>query len=114
MRGEIMADKADIGVMGLAVMGANLARNAAHKGFGVAVFTRNHERTDELIAQHGGEGRFLPAKALPEFIASIAKPRPILIMVKAGKPVDEVIDELLPHLEEGDLIIAGGNSLFTG
>ena len=108
-----MADKADIGVMGLAVMGANLARNAAHKGFGVAVFNRNHERTDELIAQHGGEGRFFPAKALPEFIASIAKPRPILIMVKAGKPVDEVIDELLPHLEEGDIIIDGGNSLFT-
>ena len=90
-----MADKADIGVMGLAVMGANLARNAAHKGFGVAVFNRNHERTDALIAEHGKEGRFFPAKELPEFIASIAKPRPILIMVKAGKPVDEVIDELL-------------------
>ena len=108
-----MADQADIGVMGLAVMGANLARNAAHKGFGVAVFNRNHERTDELIAQHGGEGRFFPAKDLPKFIASIAKPRPILIMVKAGKPVDEVIDELVPNLEEGDIIIDGGNSLFT-
>src|ERR1700723_2597841 len=108
-----MADKADIGVMGLAVMGANLARNAAHKGFGVAVFNRNHERTDALIAEHGEEGRFFAAKALPEFIASIAKPRPILIMVKAGKPVDEVIDELLPHLEENDIIIDGGNSLFT-
>jgi 6-phosphogluconate dehydrogenase len=108
-----MADKADIGVMGLAVMGANLARNAAHHGFGVAVFNRNHERTDALIAEHGKEGRFFPAKELPEFIASIAKPRPILIMVKAGKPVDEVIDELLPHLDEGDIIIDGGNSLFT-
>src|ERR1700691_3757167 len=108
-----MADKADIGVMGLAVMGANLARNAAHNGFGVAVFNRNHEPTDTLIAEHGTEGRFFPAKELPEFIASIAKPRPILIMVKAGKPVDEVIDELLPHLEEGDIIIDGGNSLFT-
>jgi 6-phosphogluconate dehydrogenase len=108
-----MADQADIGVMGLAVMGANLARNAAHHGFGVAVFNRNHERTDELMAQHGKEGRFFPAKQLPEFIASIAKPRPILIMVKAGKPVDEVIDELMPHLEEGDIIIDGGNSLFT-
>ena len=108
-----MADKADIGVMGLAVMGANLARNAAQHGFGVAVFNRNPERTDALIAEHGGEGHFFPAKALPEFIASIAKPRPILIMVKAGKPVDEVIDELLPHLEENDIIIDGGNSLFT-
>ena len=83
------------------------------KGFGVAVFNRNHERTDALIAEHGKEGRFFPAKELPEFIASITKPRPILIMVKAGKPVDEVIDELLPHLEEGDIIIDGGNSLFT-
>ena len=87
-----MADQADIGVLGLAVMGANLARNAARHKFGVAVFNRNPERTDELIAQHGGEGRFFPAKALPEFIGSIKRPRPILIMVKAGKPVDEVID----------------------
>jgi 6-phosphogluconate dehydrogenase len=108
-----MADQADIGVFGLAVMGANLARNAAHHGFGVAVFNRNHERTDELIAEHGGEGRFFPARALPDFIASIAKPRPILIMVKAGPPVDAVIDELMPHLEAGDIIIDGGNSLFT-
>ena len=108
-----MTDQADIGVMGLAVMGANLARNAARHGFGVALFNRNHERTDELMAQHGKEGRFFPAKELPEFIASIAKPRPILIMVKAGKPVDEVIDELLPHLEENDIIVDGGNSLFT-
>ena len=108
-----MADQADIGVFGLAVMGANLARNAARHGFGVAVFNRNHERTDELIKEHGGEGRFFPAKTLPEFIKSIKKPRPILIMVKAGPPVDEVIDELLPHLEEGDIIIDGGNSLFT-
>ena len=108
-----MADQADIGVFGLAVMGANLARNAARHGFGVALFNRNHERTDELMAEHGGEGRFFPARALPDFIASIAKPRPILIMVKAGPPVDEVIDELMPHLEAGDIIIDGGNSLFT-
>ena len=108
-----MAEQADIGVLGLAVMGANLARNAARHKFGVAVFNRNPERTEELIGQHGREGRFFPAKALPEFIASIAKPRPILIMVKAGKPVDKVIAELLPHLEEGDIIIDGGNSLFT-
>src|SRR6202035_5904527 len=108
-----MADRADIGVLGLAVMGANLARNAAHKGFGVAVFNRNHERTDALIAEHGKDGRFFPANALPDFTPTTKKPRPILIMVKAGKPVDEVIDELLPHLEENDIIIDGGNSLFT-
>jgi 6-phosphogluconate dehydrogenase len=65
------------------------------------------------MAEHGGEGRFLLARTLPDFITSIAKPRPILIMVKAGPPVDEVIDELMPHLEAGDIIIDGGNSLFT-
>src|SRR5271166_2172143 len=108
-----MAEQADIGVLGLAVMGANLARNAARHGFGVALFNRNHERTADLMAGHGHEGRFVPASALPDFIASIAKPRPILIMVKAGPPVDEVIDELMPHLEAGDIIIDGGNSLFT-
>jgi 6-phosphogluconate dehydrogenase len=108
-----MAGEADIGVLGLAVMGANLARNAARHRFGVAVFNRNPERTDALIAEHGGEGRFFPSKTLPEFIASIKKPRPILIMVKAGPPVDQVIDELLPHLEQNDIIIDGGNSLFT-
>jgi 6-phosphogluconate dehydrogenase len=108
-----MAEAADIGVLGLAVMGANLARNAARHGFGVALFNRNHERTDELMAAHGHEGRLLPARTLPDFIASIAKPRPILIMVKAGPPVDEVIDELMPHLEPNDIIIDGGNSLFT-
>jgi 6-phosphogluconate dehydrogenase len=108
-----MAEQADIGVMGLAVMGANLARNAARHGFGVALFNRNHERTDELMASHGREGRFFPAGNLTDFIASIAKPRPILIMVKAGPPVDEVIDELMPHLEPNDIIIDGGNSLFT-
>jgi len=104
---------ADIGVLGLAVMGANLARNAARKGFGVAVFNRHGERTDELIAEHGSEGRFSPAKTIPDFVASIARPRPIIIMVKAGKPVDQVIEELIPHLDEGDIIIDGGNSLFT-
>ena len=84
-----------------------------HEGFGVAVFNRNHERT-ERADRRAWQGRpFFPANALPEFIASIAKPRAILIMVKAGKPVDDVIEELLPHLEAGDIIIDGGNSLFT-
>lgn len=104
---------ADIGVLGLAVMGANLARNAARKGFGVAVFNRHGERTDELISQFGSEGRFTPSKDIAAFVASIARPRPIIIMVKAGKPVDDVIEELIPHLEEGDIIIDGGNSLYT-
>ena len=108
-----MAHQADIGVFGLAVMGANLARNAARHKFGVALFNRNPERTDELIAQHGGEGRFFPAKTLQEFSRASRGPARILIMVKAGKPVDMVIDELKPFLEAGDIVIDGGNSLFT-
>ncbi|MCB4770530.1 NADP-dependent phosphogluconate dehydrogenase [Ancylobacter sp. Lp-2] len=108
-----MTKLADIGVYGLATMGANLARNAAGKGFTVAVANRNHERTDELIAEHGAEGSFVPSQSIADFVASIATPRPILIMVKAGAPVDAVIEELLPHLDPGDIIIDGGNSLFT-
>jgi 6-phosphogluconate dehydrogenase len=108
-----MTDLADIGVLGLSTMGANLARNAARKGFGVAVYNRHGGRTDELISAHGGEGRFTPSKTIPEFVASLARPRAMIIMVKAGKPVDDVIEELAPHLEEGDIIIDGGNSLFT-
>ena len=70
-----MADLADIGVLGLATMGANLARNAARKGFGVALYNRHPGRTDQLVREHGGEGRFLPAKTLADFVAAITKPR---------------------------------------
>ena len=108
-----MAELCDLGVMGLAVMGANLARNAAHKGFGVALFNRNGARTDKLMEEHGHEGRFTPSHEIPAFVVSLAKPRVIIIMVKAGKPVDDVIEELLPHVEEGDIIIDCGNSLYT-
>ena len=108
-----MTNLADLGVFGLSTMGANLARNAARKGFGVAVYNRHGARTDELIAEHGSEGRFAPAKTITDFVAALARPRPIIILVKAGKPVDDVIDELAPHLDKGDIIIDGGNSLFT-
>jgi 6-phosphogluconate dehydrogenase len=103
----------DLGVMGLAVMGANLARNAARKGFGVALYNRHGDRTDKLMADHGHEGRFTPSKDAAGFVASLSKPRVLIIMVKAGKPVDDVIADLEPHLEEGDIVIDGGNSLFT-
>jgi 6-phosphogluconate dehydrogenase len=109
----MMTDLANIGVLGLATMGANLARNAARKGFGVAVYNRHGGRTAELIADHGSEGRFKPGKTIPEFVAALARPRPIIILVQAGKAVDDVIAELAPHLDEGDIIIDGGNSLFT-
>jgi 6-phosphogluconate dehydrogenase len=108
-----MTQLADLGVFGLSTMGGNLARNAARKGFGVALFNRHVARTDELVAEHGAEGRFVAAKSVAEFAAALARPRAILIMVQAGKPVDDVIEELLPHLEAEDIIIDGGNSLFT-
>ena len=113
MSDQAQAGAADIGVLGLAVMGANLARNAARNGFGVALFNRNHERTDKLMAEHGSEGRFYPAKTIEAFVDALARPRAIIIMVKAGKPVDDMIEELIGHLEPDDIIIDGGNSLFT-
>lgn len=108
-----MTELCDLGVMGLAVMGANLARNAARKGFGVALYNRHGERTDRLMADHGHEGRFTPSKDIAGFVASLSRPRVMIIMVKAGKPVDDVIAELEPYLEEGDIVIDGGNSLFS-
>src|SRR6202158_5176642 len=82
---------ARFGVMGLAVMGANLARNVASRGVPVAVYNRTAARTDAFMAEHGGEGRFTPARSIPDFVAAIDRPRAILIMVKAGSPVDEAI-----------------------
>lgn len=108
-----MTELADLGVTGLAVMGANLARNAARKGFRVALHNRSNDRTDQLLAEHGEEGKFIATHTVAEFVAALAKPRVILIMVKAGKPIDDVIGELLPHLEAGDIIVDGGNSLYS-
>src|SRR5208337_1381869 len=107
------AQKADLGVLGLAVMGANLARNAAGHGFGVALFNRHAERTDALIHQYGGEGRFIPTRSLAEFVAALKTPRIVIVMIQAGKPVDDIIDELTPHLEPDDILVDAGNSLFT-
>jgi 6-phosphogluconate dehydrogenase len=108
-----MTELADLGVTGLAVMGANLARNAARKGFRVALHNRSNEKTDHLVAEHGKEGKFTATHSIEEFVAALAKPRVILIMVKAGKPIDDVIAELVPHLEAGDIIVDGGNSLYS-
>jgi 6-phosphogluconate dehydrogenase len=109
----MMADEATFGVTGLAVMGANLARNIARRGIPVAVHNRTNAKTDEFVKDYGSEGTFVPAHDIAGFVASIKRPRPILIMVKAGKPVDDVIDELVPHLESGDILIDGGNSYFV-
>ena len=104
---------AEFGLTGLAVMGQNLARNVAHKGFSIAVHNRTTQKTTDFMAEHGHEGKFTGSSSTEEFVQAIARPRPIMIMVKAGAPVDAVIDELVPLLDEGDILIDGGNSYFT-
>lgn len=101
------------GVIGLAVMGENLALNVESKGFSVAVYNRSREKTDEFMATRAKGKNFVAAYTLEDFVASLERPRKILIMVKAGGPVDAVIDQLKPLLDEGDILIDGGNSLFT-
>ncbi|GAA4086657.1 NADP-dependent phosphogluconate dehydrogenase [Nonomuraea soli] len=104
---------ADIGVTGLAVMGRNLARNLARHGYAVAVHNRSAGRTKELVETFGGEGTFLPAEELKDFVASLKRPRRAIIMVKAGAGTDAVIDQLAELMEPGDMIVDGGNALFT-
>jgi 6-phosphogluconate dehydrogenase len=108
-----MTDPAVIGVTGLATMGQNLARNLARHGFTVAVHNRHRERTDHLMKDFGHEGSFVPAYSAKELVSAIGRPRAVLMMVQAGAPVDAVIQELLPFLEPGDILVDGGNSLFT-
>jgi 6-phosphogluconate dehydrogenase len=91
-------------------MGQNLARNVASRGVPVAVYNRTAGRTERMMEAHGREGTFLPAYDLSAFAAALERPRTILVMVKAGPPVDEAIAHLRPHLEEGDILIDGGNS----
>lgn len=106
------AATADIGVVGLAVMGSNLARNFARHGHAVALYNRTPIRTRELVAEHGGEGVFVPSEDLAGFVASLKRPRRMILMVKAGPATDATIDALVPHLEPGDIIVDGGNSHF--
>ena len=108
-----MADKPNFGLTGLAVMGQNLARNVAHKGFSIAVHNRTAEKTYKFMAEHGQEGALVGSKSTADFVNSLQSPRSIMIMVKAGQPVDDVIAELTPLLAKGDLLIDGGNSLFS-
>jgi 6-phosphogluconate dehydrogenase len=107
-----MAGQCELGVTGLATMGANLARNAAGKGFSVAVHNRTERRTRELVEGHGDEGELVGTFSTGEFVGALARPRRVLVMVKAGPAVDAVLEELAGHLEVGDLLIDGGNSWF--
>ena len=107
-----MTARAQIGVTGLAVMGRNLARNFARHGYTVAVHNRSSAKTESLITDHGDEGEFIPSETMADFVASLARPRKVVIMVKAGGPTDAVIDELVPLLDEGDIVIDAGNAHF--
>ncbi len=106
---------ADIGVYGLGVMGANLARNLARNGYRVAVTNRSIGRTNKLMAAHGGgdEGTFIPSESVEDFVASLERPRVAIIMVQAGAATDDVMELLADRMEAGDIIVDCGNSLFT-
>ena len=106
------ADVADIGVTGMAVMGSNLARNFARNGFKVAIHNRSVGKTETVMDNYASEGEFYPSESMADFVASLQKPRVAIIMVKAGKPTDAVIDELASLMEEGDIIVDAGNALF--
>jgi 6-phosphogluconate dehydrogenase len=108
-----MSGQADIAVAGLGVMGANLALNLADHGHRVAAYNRTASVTDEFMTGEAGELGILPATSIEEMVGMLSRPRVVLIMVTAGNPVDAVIDSLLDHMEEGDIIIDGGNSLYS-
>src|ERR1700749_4476898 len=110
---ESKTGTAQIGVTGLAVMGSNIARNFAHHGHAVALHNRSIAKTDALLDEHGSEGNFVRSETIPEFLAALEKPRRVIIMVKAGDPTDAVINELADAMEDGDIIIDGGNALYT-
>ncbi|MFC9895367.1 NADP-dependent phosphogluconate dehydrogenase [Nocardia sp. NPDC127579] len=105
--------RAQIGVTGLAVMGSNIARNFARNGYTVALHNRSVGKTDALLAEHGGDGDFVRTESIEEFVGALEKPRRVLIMVKAGEATDAVIEELAAAMEPGDIIIDGGNALYT-
>jgi len=107
-----MKEKADIGLIGLAVMGENLVLNMERNGYTVAVYNRTVEKVDNFMNGRGKGKNFIGARSIEEFIASLERPRKMMMLVKAGSPVDSFIEMLLPHLEEGDIIIDGGNSHF--
>src|SRR3954463_64891 len=106
-------NQCDIGLIGLGVMGENLVLNMESKGFSVAVFNRTAEVTEKFVAERGKEKNIQPTRTLEEFVGALKKPRIAMMMVKAGPPVDSVIGQLAPLLDKGDVIIDGGNSLFT-
>lgn len=104
--------KANIGLIGLAVMGENLVLNMENKGYTVAVYNRTTSKVDEFINGRGKDKNFIGTHSVEELVQSLERPRKVMMLVKAGEAVDQLIEQLLPHLETGDIIIDGGNSHF--
>jgi len=105
--------QADLGLIGLAVMGQNLVLNMNDHGFTISVYNRTTSKVDDFLANEAKGTKIIGTHSIAEFVASLKRPRRVMLLVKAGQPVDAFIDQLLPHLDEGDIIIDGGNSLFT-
>ncbi|MEY3928728.1 MAG: NADP-dependent phosphogluconate dehydrogenase [Cyanobacteriota bacterium] len=105
--------RAHFGLIGLGVMGENLVLNAERNGFSSVVYNRTYARTEEFLAGRGAGKRIIGATSLADFVAKLERPRRILMMIKAGDPIDAMIEQIAPLLEEGDLLIDGGNSLYT-
>ena len=104
--------KADIGLIGLAVMGENLVLNMESKGFTVSVYNRTIDKVDKFMTGRGAGRNFIGCHSIADLCASLERPRKVMMLVKAGSPVDDFIEQIIPHLEEGDIIIDGGNSHF--
>src|SRR5512136_1991677 len=104
--------QADIGLIGLAVMGENLILNMESKGFTVACFNRTVSKVDDFVNGRAKGKNIIGCHSIEELVASLKSPRKVMLMVKAGQAVDEFIEHLLPHLDAGDILIDGGNSLF--
>ncbi len=110
--GTFIMSNSDFGLIGLAVMGQNLVLNVESRGFQVSVYNRTTTVTDAFVGKHPDK-KIVGEHTLEGFVKSLASPRKVMIMVKAGAPVDAVIESLLPLLDQGDIIIDGGNSLYT-
>ncbi|MCL1692396.1 MAG: decarboxylating NADP(+)-dependent phosphogluconate dehydrogenase [Actinomycetia bacterium] len=108
-----MAQQADIGLIGLAVMGRNLVLNMADHGFTVSVYNRSPERTKEFLSGDASEASVIGTRSLEDLVDTLKRPRVVMLMIKAGQPVDDQIDALVPLLERGDIVVDGGNSRFT-
>lgn len=107
-----MEATADIGLIGLAVMGQNLVLNMNDHGFVVSVYNRTVSKVEDFLANEAKDTNIIGARSIEEFVAQLKRPRRVMMLVKAGQPVDDFIEQLLPYLEPGDIIIDGGNSLY--